>query len=114
VNAGALRAGLAALEPEAEVHIQQARALVARSRRLLTEGLTHLGFEVEPSVANFVLVRVGDGADIGVNAVLMPGVTIGPGAIVGAGAVVTQDVAPSAIVAGVPAKFLRSRSDTPA
>jgi acetyltransferase-like isoleucine patch superfamily enzyme len=59
-------------------------------------------------------VRVGDGADIGVNAVLMPGVTIGPGAIVGAGAVVTQDVAPSAIVAGVPAKFLRSRSDTPA
>jgi histidinol-phosphate aminotransferase len=62
VNAGALRAGLAALEPEAEVHIQQARALVARSRRLLTEGLTHLGFEVEPSVANFVLVRVGDGA----------------------------------------------------
>ena len=56
-------------------------------------------------------VRVDDGADIGVNAVLLPGVTVGAGAIVGAGAVVTKDVAPNTIVAGVPAKFLRSRSD---
>jgi acetyltransferase-like isoleucine patch superfamily enzyme len=57
-------------------------------------------------------VRVRDGADIGVNVVLLPGVTIGNGAIVGAGAVVTKDVAPNTIVAGVPAKFLRSRSGT--
>lgn len=56
-------------------------------------------------------VRVGDGADIGVNAVLLPGVQIGKGAIVGAGAVVTKDVDPYAIVAGVPATFLRSRTD---
>jgi histidinol-phosphate aminotransferase len=61
VNAGALRAGLAALEPAAEAHTQQARALVAQSRRLLTAGLTRLGFEVDPSQANFVLVHVGDG-----------------------------------------------------
>jgi acetyltransferase-like isoleucine patch superfamily enzyme len=54
-------------------------------------------------------VRVGAWADIGVNAVIMPGVAIGKGAIVGAGAVVTADVAPFAIVAGVPAKFLRWR-----
>lgn len=54
-------------------------------------------------------VRVLRGADIGMNASLLPGVTIGEGAIVGAGAVVTHDVAPYAIVAGVPAKFLRSR-----
>jgi histidinol-phosphate aminotransferase len=62
VNAGALRAGLAALQPGAEAHVEQGRALVARSRRLLIEGFTHLGFEVEPSQANFVLVHVGDGA----------------------------------------------------
>ena len=56
-------------------------------------------------------VRVDDGADIGVNAVLLPGVHIGTGAIVGAGSVVTRDteVPPYAIYAGVPAKFLRSR-----
>ena len=56
-------------------------------------------------------VRVHDGADIGVNAVLLTGVTVGRGAIVGAGAVVTKDVPPYAIVAGVPAKLLRSRVD---
>jgi acetyltransferase-like isoleucine patch superfamily enzyme len=57
-------------------------------------------------------VRIGDWADIGVNSVLMPGVTIGKGAIVGAGAVVTTDVAPFSIVIGVPAKFLRWREQT--
>jgi acetyltransferase-like isoleucine patch superfamily enzyme len=55
-------------------------------------------------------VRIQAWADIGVNAVILPGVTVGKGAIVGAGAVVTADVAPFSVVAGVPAKFLRWRS----
>jgi acetyltransferase-like isoleucine patch superfamily enzyme len=54
-------------------------------------------------------VRIGAWADIGVNAVILPGITIGKGAIVGAGAVVTRDVPPFAVVAGVPAAFLRWR-----
>jgi len=57
-------------------------------------------------------VRVGAWADIGTNAVILPGVSIGRGAIVGAGAVVTADVAPYAVVAGVPARFLHWRPDT--
>lgn len=58
---------------------------------------------------DFRPVRVEDGADIGVGAILLPGVTVGAGAQVAAGAVVSSDVAPSAIVAGVPARLLRSR-----
>jgi acetyltransferase-like isoleucine patch superfamily enzyme len=58
-------------------------------------------------------VRIGAWADIGVNAVILPGVTIGKGAIVGAGAVVTTDVEPFTIVAGVPARFLRRREGAP-
>ncbi len=54
-------------------------------------------------------VRIGAGADVGVNAVILPGVTVGDGAIVGAGAVVTRDVPPFSIVVGVPARFLRWR-----
>ena len=54
-------------------------------------------------------VRIGAWADIGVNAVILPGVTVGKGAIVGAGAVVTADVPPFTIVAGVPARVLRRR-----
>jgi acetyltransferase-like isoleucine patch superfamily enzyme len=56
-------------------------------------------------------VRIEAWADIGINAVIMPGVSVGQGAIVGAGAVVTSDVAPFSIVAGVPARFLRWRKD---
>jgi acetyltransferase-like isoleucine patch superfamily enzyme len=54
-------------------------------------------------------VRIGAWSDIGTNAVILPGVTIGRGSIVGAGAVVTQDVPPFSVVAGVPARVIRSR-----
>jgi acetyltransferase-like isoleucine patch superfamily enzyme len=57
-------------------------------------------------------VRIGAWSDIGTNAVILPGVTVGKGAMIGAGAVVTTDVEPFAIVAGVPAKFLRWRTDS--
>jgi acetyltransferase-like isoleucine patch superfamily enzyme len=65
-----------------------------------------------PVMQNELILRpvtIGDGADIGTGAIIMPGVTIGEGAIVGAGAVVTRDVAPCTIVAGVPAKVIRTR-----
>jgi len=54
-------------------------------------------------------VVIGHDVWIGHGAAIMPDVTIGNGAVVGAGAVVTRDVAPYAIVAGVPAKQLRWR-----
>lgn len=49
---------------------------------------------------------LGDRVFIGAGAVVNMGVTIGDGAVVGAGAVVTTDVAPCAIVAGVPARVI--------
>ena len=55
-------------------------------------------------------VRIGEGADIGVGAVVLPGRCIGRGAIVGAGAVVTEDVPDGAVVAGSPARVLRFRT----
>jgi acetyltransferase-like isoleucine patch superfamily enzyme len=46
---------------------------------------------------------------IGANVVVMSGVHVGVGAIIGAGAVVTRDVAPYAVMAGVPARLVRFR-----
>jgi acetyltransferase-like isoleucine patch superfamily enzyme len=48
-------------------------------------------------------VRVGNWVWIGVDAIVLPGVTLGEGAVVGAGSVVTRDVEPYTIVAGNPA-----------
>lgn len=45
---------------------------------------------------------------IGAKASIMPGVRIGQGAIVGTGAVVTRDVAPFSVVAGVPARMIKT------
>lgn len=58
---------------------------------------------------HFAPVRLEDGCDIGVGAILLPGVTVGRGAQVGAGAVVTRDVPPRAVVIGNPARLLRQR-----
>jgi acetyltransferase-like isoleucine patch superfamily enzyme len=47
-------------------------------------------------------------ASIGSGAVILGGVSIGENALVGAGAVVTRDVGPGEVVAGVPARLLRT------
>lgn len=49
---------------------------------------------------------VRDGASIGANATILPGLEIGTGAMVGAGAVVTRSVPPHAIVVGNPARIM--------
>lgn len=48
------------------------------------------------------------GASIGSGATIIAGITIGEDSIIGAGAVVSKDVPPKTIVAGVPAKKIRS------
>nr|WP_298435896.1 DegT/DnrJ/EryC1/StrS family aminotransferase [Geobacter sp.] len=48
------------------------------------------------------------GASIGTSTTVLCGVTIGENAIVGAGSVVTRDVPANTIVAGVPARYVRS------
>ncbi len=76
-------------------------------------GSVHTGSPIDRPIMETDLeirpVRVQAWADIGTGTVLLPGVTVGKGSIVGAGAVVTTDVPPFAIVAGVPAKFVRWR-----
>jgi acetyltransferase-like isoleucine patch superfamily enzyme len=55
---------------------------------------------------------VKQGASIGSGATLLGGITIGEQAIVGAGSVVTRDVPAHAVVAGNPARLLKSLNQT--
>ncbi|HOV98007.1 MAG TPA: acyltransferase [Bacteroidota bacterium] len=48
------------------------------------------------------------GASIGTSATILCGITIGENAIIGAGSVVTRDVPPNTVVAGVPAKVIKT------
>ena len=54
-------------------------------------------------------IIIGNDVWVGARAVIIDGVKIGDGAIIAAGAVVTADVAPYAIVGGVPAKLIKYR-----
>lgn len=54
-------------------------------------------------------VVIGNDVWFGVGATVLPGITIGDGAVIGAGALVTKDVAPRAIVTGVPARVVKYR-----
>ena len=61
--------------------------------------------------------RVADGASLGANCTVLPGLRIGRNAMVGAGSVVTKDVPPNAIVVGNPARivgYVDSTSGAPA
>jgi len=78
-------------------------------------GSVHTGSPIsEPIITTGLVikpVKVGLGADIGMNASILPGVQIGAQSIVGAGAVVTRDIPDYAIVAGVPARVIRDRRE---
>ena len=58
-------------------------------------------------------VSIGRDCWLGANVVVLDGCTVGDRAVMAAGAVVTSDVAPATVVAGVPARALRSREQAP-
>jgi 2,3,4,5-tetrahydropyridine-2-carboxylate N-succinyltransferase len=64
---------------------------------------------LEPPSADPVIIE--DNVLVGANAVILEGVRIGKGAVVAAGSVVTKDVEPDTVVAGIPARVIKTVKD---
>ena len=63
---------------------------------------------IDQGITKIAPVEIGDGAWLGENVVVAPGVTIGRGAVVGANAVVVEDVPDHSLAVGVPARVVRT------
>ncbi|MCK5704602.1 MAG: N-acetyltransferase, partial [Cyclobacteriaceae bacterium] len=74
--------------------------------------LTNAKYPLFPGVKeNLIGPTIKEGARIGANATILPGLVIGKNSLVGAGAVVVRDVPDGSVVAGNPAKVVKQVSD---
>lgn len=98
-----------------DCHITCADSIVIEDEVLISSGvfitdLSHITSNLDVPVIQQGLttkpVKIGQGAFIGKDCLIMPGVTLGKHCVVGANAVVTKDVPDFATVAGVPAKVI--------
>jgi len=76
------------------------------------DGATRVFRATEPRWRNemgvYGRILVGDNVFIGVNSVILPGVSIGSNVIIGAGSIVTKDIPSNKVVGGNPARILCS------
>ena len=74
--------------------------------------LTNARYPLYPGVKDHLEgVIIEEGAKIGANSTILPGIRVGKNAVVGAGSVVTKDVKDNTVVAGNPAVFLKYADD---
>jgi len=86
-------------------HVNLAQGITVTA---LNHNFEDAGLRIDEQGVSTKAVTIGDDVWIGTNAVILPGVTIGRHVVVAAGAVVTKDVPDHSLVAGVPAKVVKS------
>jgi acetyltransferase-like isoleucine patch superfamily enzyme len=92
------------IEMEDHVHIANRCLLLCHQRDLSDY---HIGDDYAKLSYNKSKIVLKKGCLIGMNTMIMPGVTIGEGAIVGAGSLVTKDIPAWSIATGRPAKVVK-------
>ena len=86
-------------------HVNLAQGITVTA---LNHNFTEKDLRIDEQGVSTSPVTIGDDIWIGTNAVILPGVTIGDHSVVAAGAVVTKDVPSHTLVAGVPAKIIKT------
>jgi acetyltransferase-like isoleucine patch superfamily enzyme len=69
--------------------------------------LNSIDRNLSPTEGIIAPVLIEDDVFLGMNSLILKGVTIGNGSVIGAGSVVTHDIPPRVIVAGNPARIIR-------
>jgi acetyltransferase-like isoleucine patch superfamily enzyme len=87
------------------VHITRGVAFITH------DGATLILRKEVPDLEITAPIKVGNEVYIGINSIILPGVTIGNRCIVGAGSVVSRDVPDNSVVAGVPARFIKTTDE---
>lgn len=72
------------------------------------DGGTLLYRHIIPDLEITKPINIGNNVYIGNNALLLPGVTVGNNVVIGAGSIVTKDIPDNSVVAGVPARRIKS------
>jgi acetyltransferase-like isoleucine patch superfamily enzyme len=90
---------------------------VTLAERVLVLTHTNVGYRDHPLQAHFPAhaapVVVEQGAFLGANVTVLPGVRVGARSFVAAGSVLTRDVPPATLVAGTPAREVRPIGEAP-
>ena len=63
--------------------------------------------EQYPDIDVVAPITIGNNVFVGMNALILPGVTIGDDCVIGAGSVVNRDIPSGSVAAGVPARVIR-------
>ena len=61
-----------------------------------------------PGLNAFGKIKIGNNVFIGINSIILPGVTIGDNVVIGAGSLVNKSIPSNSVFAGVPAKYIKS------
>jgi acetyltransferase-like isoleucine patch superfamily enzyme len=61
-----------------------------------------------PGLNVYAKIKVGNNVFIGINSIILPGVTIGNNVVIGAGSIVNKDIPDNVVVAGVPVKIIKT------
>jgi acetyltransferase-like isoleucine patch superfamily enzyme len=100
-----IRAGGGSIEIGDNCSISQHISIIASNHTIKKH--KHISAQPWDLKNNFVIIK--DGAWIGANSIILPGVTVGFGAVVGAGSLVNKDIPDYAVVIGTPAKVIKFR-----
>lgn len=61
-----------------------------------------------PNADKFGKITIGNNVFIGNNVIILPGITIGDNVVIGAGSIITKDISNNLVVAGVPARKIKT------